>query len=136
MLVTKLDDVLKIAAMHDLARGVAGVDNYNCAGHEPILTAGVDLFLQRSSIQGPSFFFFKVVGQKLTVHESEQSRVEGVLRDGNQNAIVGVPDQSLERGPHAFTSSVGQVDVFGISGNVVTFLNVFGDSVAHMSPAL
>ena len=137
LLMAQSYDALEVLSTHDLTRGVARVDDDDSARDETFGLGLAHPIMKCLAIQGPATAFVQVVRQELAAIQSQERRVERVLRDGYQNSIVAISEQGLKAGAHGLTCPIGQVNVVFVRiGHIVASVDKVSDGPAHASIAL
>lgn len=137
LFVANADDGLKVVTRHDLACRVAWVDYHDAAWRVSIVPAALDASLQIIEVQTPILVLIQVVRHQLAVVKSEESRVERILGDRDQDSVVGVPDQGSEAKSDGLGRAIRQVDIIHVRVRYsISAVDEVADFLADVGPPL
>ena len=105
------DELLHRGLVEHRARRVAGVDDHERAGLDALLDGLRDRLFDLGRGRGPAGLLVELVGYADARVRGERGGVERVLRDGDEDAGLGVRDEHREQQRHARGCAAGQENV-------------------------
>ena len=127
----ELDDFSHISIAQTLTSGVSWVDDDHGSWFDTVLFGLVQRSLQLRHLQRPVGRLIQKVLHSASSVQRQSSRVEGILRDRNHNAVTFVSDHQSDDIVYSRAGSIGEKNVVRVSRIAITLADVFCDLFSH-----
>mmetsp|Transcript_58737 Transcript_58737/g.182165 ORF Transcript_58737/g.182165 Transcript_58737/m.182165 type:complete len:422 (+) Transcript_58737:55-1320(+) len=127
--VGEANQLLEMLLPEALACRVAGVDDHHRAHLDTLRAGRVQRRLQALHAQTPAGVLVQVVAHEPAAVEGDGGRVQRVLRQGHEDAVMLAAEQSFQEQPHALRGAVREEDVVGARAEAPV---TAGDEVADL----
>lgn len=132
LLGAETDDILNVLAREALAGGVTGVDGGEGLDLETLLLGLVEGLLDLVHIEAPVVLLIEVVADHLATIDGDTGGVERILRNRDEDGVLGTVDEELEGILDGLGGTVGEEDLGVVSLVTISLGDVVGDVLADL----
>mmetsp|Transcript_41229 Transcript_41229/g.129159 ORF Transcript_41229/g.129159 Transcript_41229/m.129159 type:complete len:244 (+) Transcript_41229:860-1591(+) len=119
LLVRERAELGELHVREAVAGGVTRVDEHHGAHVDALAARVLDGLAHRVQVQGPARRLVELVRHERAVVQADGGRVQRVLRDGHEHAVLRARDHAFEPHAHALRSTVGQEDAAHIRAHAI-----------------